>query len=272
MRPGVLLTTLVAALLTAAPALAVPVYVTPRTDAGPVGSDLTVVAFSYDVKHLFPAIEARFDQWRPVPPASMAQAAKLIPLLPSWKEFHLLHATQLEDFREAFGKAHSGDRPVVQLLMPRFDAVFRKYGEREPESTDADMLATEDSRGVWCQNVTHDLNAIINAYNAGIGGGDAANAVYRETYARWLGKRNEALRQAVYKAGGNIEVGFVESNTNEAGLATFDLPPGRWYIACQDEAVSWYKAVIVPETGGRVVLGPDEASHTVLDLPEWVGN
>lgn len=273
LRPLGLALTAFAAVLVAAPAWAVPVYVTPRVESGPVGADLPVVAFSFDVKHIFPPIEARFDQWRPVPPASvMSNANKSLPNVPYMSVFHLVQATELQDYREAFSKAHMADKEMLRVLMPRFDAVYRKYGDREPEQTSADLLATENSRTMWCKNVTHDLNAIINAYNAGIGGGDQAAATYRETYARWLGKRNEALRQAVVQLGGNSELGYVQSTTNEAGLATFDLPPGRWFIACQLDAVSWYKPVIVPEGGGRVLLRPEEATHEVLNLPEWTGN
>ncbi|MDB5099327.1 MAG: hypothetical protein JWM80_3748 [Cyanobacteria bacterium RYN_339] len=263
---------LLASVLIAGPAAAVPVYVTARLDNGPVGADLPVVAFSYDVKKLFPAVQSRFDQWRPVPPASVAQANKLIPPVPSWNSFHLVHAVQLQDFREAFVKAHSSDRELVKLLLPRFDNVFRKYGERQPDQSPSDVLASEDSRQIWCGNVTHDLNAIISAYNAGVGGGDAANAQYRELYARWLGKRNEALRLAIGKAGGNANLGYVEANTNEAGLAVFDVPPGRWYFACQLEATAWYKPVIVPAGGGRVLLRPEEATHEIMNLAEWIGS
>lgn len=263
---------LLASLAIAAPASAVPVYVSAHTEAGPAGADLSVVAFSYDVKKVFPSVAARFEQWRPTPPASVAQASKLLPTVPSWSVFHLVHAVQLQDFREAFVKAHASDKELVKLLLPRFDNVFRKYGERQPDQSPSDVLANEDSRQIWCQNVTHDLNAIISAYNAGVGGGDAANAQYRELYARWLGKRNEALRIAIGKAGGNAALGFVEATTNEAGLAVFDVPPGRWYFSCQLDALAWYKPVIVPAGGGRVMLRPEEATHEILNLSEWIGS
>lgn len=276
MRLGSLASYLLAAtvgcLTWAAPALAAPVYVTPRLDNVSIGPDLAIVAFSFDVKKLFPIIESRFEQWRPVPSSSLGRTDKILPTVPTWKNFHLVHAVQLQDYREAFMKAHGADKEAVKLLMPRFDAVFRKYGDRQPEQSPSDVLATEDARQAWCTNVTRDLNAIIASYNRGLGGGAAADATYRELYARWLGKRNEALRQAVSKSGANPDFGFVESSTNENGLAVFDLPPGRWYIACQLEAISWYKPVIVPEGGGRVILRQEESTHESLKIAEWLGN
>jgi hypothetical protein len=272
LHPRLLAISAIATIFFASPAWAVPVYVNARSESGPISADVAVVAFSYDVKQVFPSIEKRFDQWRPLPPVSVAQASKLLPPTPYWNSFHLVHAVQLQDFRESFSKAHSGDQALLRLLMPRFDNVFRKFGDRQPDASASDVLATEDSRQIWCQNVTHDINAIISAYNAGIGGGDAANAAYRETYARWLGKRNEALMQAVSRVGGNPQLGFVESSTTDGGLATFDLPPGRWYFACQYDALSWYKAVVVPAGGGRVQLQAEEATHQILNLAEWTGS
>lgn len=256
----------------AAAAWAAPVTVQPQGSSGNLGPGHQVVAFSFDVRKIYPEVEERFEQWRPIPPRNLGPERNLR-LLPLWRDFTLVQATQLQEFRQAFAKAHQDDREMLRILMPRFDAVFRKYGERGGEEPDAsDILGIESSRAAWAEKVTTAINAILQAYNDGADGGDAGNAGYRRLYARWQSQRNEAVRAAALKAGGHPDFSFLEATTGEDGLATFDLPEGKWYFVCQLDQWHWYKPVIVPEGGGRVMLRANEAKRGTVPLSNWTGN
>lgn len=268
MHPRVLCFTALAMLATAAPAVAAPVYVSPRVEGGAVPTDTTVVAFSYDVRRVFPGIEARFAKWKPKPPS---QSGK-IPLLPTWNDYTLVHARQLQDFRAAFRRAHQGEDEIMKVLAPKFDEVYKKFGENPPEPETTDQLAVENPRQIWCQKVTMGVNKAISEYtNNGVNG--SPETAYRVTYARWLGQRNEALRLAANQAGGHPDINFMEGATNEGGLATFDLPPGDWWIACEtNDGRAWYKQVRVGAKGGHVILDVTEARTEGLNLTQWTGN
>lgn len=268
MHPRVLSLAALILLATAAPAIAAPVYVSPRVEGGAVPTDTTVVAFSYDVMRVFPGVETRFAKWKPKPPS---QSGK-IPQLPTWNDYTLVHARQLSDFRTAFRRAHQGEDEILKALQPKFDEVFKKYGESPPEADTTDQLAIENPRQVWCQKVTIGLNKAITEYNSMGLGGNSPEDAYRITYARWLGQRNEALRIAANQAGGHPDINFMEGSTNEGGLATFDLPPGDWWIACQASGRAWYKQVRVTARGGHVILDPGEARQERLNLAQWTGS
>ena len=271
MRPGILAAATAAFLaLSAAAASAAPVYVTLRSAYGPVEPGVPVVAFSYDVERIYPEVERRFDQWKPLPPLAQADF-RALPLLRAWGTYYLVHASQLEHYREDFARSHRDDPAMLRDLMPRFDAVFKKYGDHATDIQES-FLQPEDERQLWCQKVTRDLNLVINEYNGRFGAGEAAMEAYRTKYASWLGKRNEALRFAVIRAGGNQNLNFVESVTTGAGVAGFDLPPGTWYVAAQTATWSWYRAMRVTNLGGKVALGGQDASRRRMPLSEWVGN
>lgn len=271
MRPGILAAIAAATLVaTALPAAAAPVYVSLRHAYGPIEPGVPVVAFSYDVEKVFPEVERRFDQWKPLPPLANT-AFTPIPLLKAWGKFYLLHASQLEHYREDFARSHRDDPAMLRDLMPRFDAVYKKYGDRATDIQES-FLQPEDERQLWCQKVTRDLNLVINEYNGRFGAGEAAMEAYRAKYASWLGKRNEALRFAVIRAGGNQNLNFVESVTTGEGLAGFDLPAGTWYVAAQTATWSWYRAMRVTNLGGKVSLTGADASRRRMPLAEWVGN
>lgn len=271
MRPG-LLAAVTAALLafSALPAVASPVYVTLRTAYGPVEPGVPVVAFSYDVERVYPEIERRFEQWKPMPPLPNTDY-RPIPLLRAWGVYYLVHAAQLEHFREDFARAHRDDPAMLRDIMPRFDAVYKKYGERATDIQES-FLQPEDERQLWCQKITRDLNLVINEFNARFGAGEAAMEAYRTKYASWLGKRNEALRFAVIRAGGNQNLNFVESVTTGDGIAGFDLPPGTWFVAAQTASWSWYRPMRVTTWGGKVTLTGADASRRRMPLADWVGN
>lgn len=268
MRPRILSLAALAFIATATSAVAAPVYVSPRVEAGVVPTDTAVVAFSYDVRRVFPQVQTRFEKWRPKNTA----AAGKIPVLPTWNDYTLLHARQLMDFRDAFRRAHSGEDEILKALTPQFDEVFKKHGENPPSPDVSDQLAIENPRQVWCQKVTIGLNKVITEYNNQGLGGKSPDDAYRILRARWLGQRNEALRIAANQAGGHPEINFMEGATNEGGLAMFDLPPGDWWIACESSGRSWYKPVRVTAKGGHVVLDPTEARNEDLDLASWTGN
>lgn len=268
MHPRIFSLTAAILLAAAAPAVAAPVYVSPRVEAGAVPTDTPVVAFSYDVRRVFPGVEARFAKWRPKAPSQSGR----IPLLPTWNDYTLVHARQLSDFRTAFRRAHQGEDEIMKALMPKFDEVYKKFGESPPDYDTSDQLAVENPRQIWCQKVTMGVNKAISDYNNSGLGGRTPEAAYQLTYARWLGQRNEALRQAANQAGGHPEINFVEGATNEGGLATFDLPPGDWWIACETGGRAWYKRVRVTPKGGHVILDPTEARSEGLNLSQWTGN
>lgn len=271
MRPRLLaLASAAAVLLAALPAAAAPVFVELRTAYGPLEPGVPVVAFSYDVERVYPDVERRFAQWKPQIPLPNTYF-KPIPNLRPFATYFLLHASQLENYREDFQKAHRDDPAMLRDLMPRFDAVYKKYGERASDIS-TNILQPEDERQLWCQKVTRDLNLVIDEYNARNGAGDAAMETYRQNYARWLGKRNEALRFAVVRAGGNPNLNFVESVTTSGGVAGFDLPAGTWYVAAQTDLWSWYRPMRVTTYGGRVQLTGQDASRRRLTLADWVGN
>lgn len=254
----------------AEPAMAVPVSVSPQLEFGPVPTHTRVVAFSYDVRSVFPAIEARFEAWRPRAPKPPVENP--IPLLPRWQNYHLVHAKQLNDFREAFQRAHRGEKELVDFLMPKFDAVYKKYGDTAPFGSSADALATENPRQKWAEKVTTELNVIIAAYNQhGLKNAPSDDPEYDVVLARWLGQRNEALRQAAAKAGAHPTVSFVEGATHEGGQAELDLPSGVWYIVCEADGKRWYKPIRIAEQGGHVVLTVREADAGRLDLDAWTG-
>lgn len=254
----------------AEPALAVPVSVSPRMEFGPVPADTPVVAFSYDVRAVFPPVEARFEAWRPRAPKPPVENP--IPLLPKWNDYHLVRAKQLNDFREAFQRAHRGEKELVSYLLPKFDAVYKKYGDTAPFGSSADALATENPRQKWAERVTLELNAIITAYNQhGMKDMAAPDSDYDVVMARWRGQRNEALRIAAARAGAHPTVSFVEGTTSEGGQAVLDLPAGVWYVACQAEGKSWYKPIRIAEQGGHIVLSVREAATSRLDLEAWTG-
>ena len=271
MRPGFLAAATAAILtLAALPAAAAPVYVSLRSAYGPIPPGVPVVAFSYDIEKVFPEVERRFDQWKPLPPLPDSDY-RPIPTLKAWGTFYLVHAAQLEHFRQDFARARRDDPTLLRDLMPRFDAVYRKYGEHATDIQES-FLLPEDERQLWCQKVTRDLNLVINEYNARFGAGEAAMEAYRTKYANWLGKRNEALRFAVLRAGGNPNLNFVESVTTGEGVAGFDLPAGTWYVAAQTASWSWYRAMRVTNWGGKVTLTGADASRRRMPLAEWVGN
>lgn len=253
-----------AGLAFAGPAAASTVYVSLRSGQGPVPEGTLVAAFSYDVRRVFPQVQARYEQWRP---KSSAIIGSKIPLLPQWADYHLIHAVQLEEFRDAFRRAHIGEKDTLDYLMPKFDAVYNKYGA-SPGSDGTDALGMEDARQAWCKKITTELDEVITAYNAGVRDGGESFSVQN---ARWLAQRNEALRIAATQAGGNDEVNFQSDETNEGGTATFDLPPGTWYFACQSGDRCWYMAANISEHGGQVSLLPDQASRMPLDLASWMG-
>ncbi|MEB3284327.1 MAG: hypothetical protein VKN33_03460 [Candidatus Sericytochromatia bacterium] len=250
-------------------ASAVPVQVKVLSPLGPVGAGVPVVLFSYDVEKIFPGVEAHFARSRPVPPAPRANFRPLVPLQPV-KSFFLVQATELEKFRDNFAAAHRDDNSVIRELMPEFDAVYKKFGD-SPSDFTRGLINTEDGRQIWCQQITTNLNTIINNYNARNGVGEAAARTFKRRYAKWLGKRNEALLYVANEAGGNPNLNFVESVAGEGGVAAFDIPPGMWFIAAQNDGFSWYRPMRVTNTGGRVTLQATDASRRRLPLAEWVG-
>jgi hypothetical protein len=271
MRPWILSAALAASLVVATPALAAPVFVSPRMETGPVPADTPIVAFSYDVRAIYPAIANRFERWRPKPPSGGPANPKVLPLLPMpFGDYMLMHSTQIEEYRDTFMKGHKDEPELVKLLMPKFDAIFEKHGAVAPPSGGDGLLSVENPRQLWCRKVAQEINEVLQAYNANYGG-DTSQSTYRIQYARWLGQRNEAVRQAAAAAGANPGIAYMEGTTNLNGMALFDLPPGLWYIACQSEDKSWYKLVRVTEKGGNVPLTPGEASLMRLDLASWTG-
>lgn len=270
MRPGLLALTGAIFLAMATSAAAAPVYVELKTAYGPLEPGVPVVAFSYDVERVYPEVERRFAQWKPMVPLPNTYF-KPLPNLRKFGVYYLLHASQLEHYRDDFQKAHRDDVAMIRDLVPRFDAVYKKYGEHASDISE-NILQPEDDRQLWCEKVTRDLNLVINEFNARNGAGEASMDLYRQNHARWLGKRNEALRFAVVRSGGNPNLNFVESVTTNGGIAGFDLPAGTWFIAAQTDHWSWYRPMRVTTIGGRVQLAGQDASRRRLMLADWVGN
>ncbi|MEB3198241.1 MAG: hypothetical protein VKP62_13655 [Candidatus Sericytochromatia bacterium] len=269
MRPGFFAATAAAWLLLAQAASAVPVQIKVQSPLGPIAPGVPVVVFSYDVERTFPGIEAAWNKTRPAPPVPNKNFRPLAPLQPV-KSFFLLQALELEKYRENFALAHRDDPALVKEFLPRFDEVYKKFGDT-PSEFARGLINTEDGRQIWCQQVTTELNRIINDYNARNGVGEAALDTYKKYYARWLGKRTQSLQAAAVAAGGNPNLNFVESVAGEAGVAAFDLPPGMWYIAAQNEGFSWYRPMRVTNLGGRVSLLASDASRRRLPIADWVG-
>ncbi|MEB3220776.1 MAG: hypothetical protein VKS61_01735 [Candidatus Sericytochromatia bacterium] len=253
----------------AASASAVPVQVKVMSPQGPIAPGVPVVVFSYDVDKVFPSVQQRMDRHRPVPPAPPG-GFRPLPLLKPVKNFYLLQASELEAYRETFADIHRGDPDTTKELLPLFNHVYKKHGER-PSDSIRGIVNTEDGRELWVRKVMADINNVINAYNARNGVGEATMSKYQERYAKWLGKRNEVLRFEAERNGGNPTLNFVESVAGDGGIAAFDLPPGNWYIAAQSETYSWYRPMRVTNVGGKVTVPPTDASRRRLPMLDWVG-
>lgn len=255
-----------------APAVsAAPVFVSPKTASGPVPTNTRVVLFSYDVRAVYPQVAARFEQWRPSKPSGPAPESTKLPLLPDWKDYHLMATLQLQEFPLAFKKAHIDDPEMLEMLMPRFEAIYEKHGKKPPSEIGTDLLMVESARQAWCRRVASEINAILVEYNGGYGP-DAPNMAYERTLARWRGKRNEALRIAASKAGANPTISYVEGVTNARGTVNFDVPAGNWWVACQVGEWSWYKRVKISERGGHLELTANDAQPDGLALTDWTGD
>lgn len=250
-------------------ALAVPVQVKVLSPMGPIAPGVPVVVFSYDVEKVFPSVQQRFERYRPVPPP-VAGSFRPLPLLQPVKNFFLLQAAELENYRTAFSDIHRDEPALLKEMMPILDAVYRRHGDNPGDSIRG-LVNTEDGRQVWVQKVSTEINAAINAYNARNGVGEAAMKAYQAKHAKWLGARNEALRFEAERAGGSPNLNFVESVAGDGGIAAFDVPPGNWYIAAQNDNFSWYRAMRVTNTGGKVTMPASDASRRRLPLLDWVG-
>ncbi|MEB3330162.1 MAG: hypothetical protein VKQ33_13105 [Candidatus Sericytochromatia bacterium] len=253
----------------AAAAFAVPVQVRVMSPLGPVQPGVPVVAFSYDIEKVFPGVQQRFERYRPAPP-NPPSGFRPLPLLKPVKSFYLLQASELEGFRETFADIHRDEPETIAELKPLFNQVFKKHGDRASDSIRG-LVNTEDGRELWVRKVVTDLNNVINAYNARNGVGEAIMKVYQARHAKWLGKRTEALRYEAERAGGNPTLNFVESLAGDGGIAAFDLPPGTWYVAAQSDTYSWYRAMRVTNTGGKITVPSTDASRRRLPLVDWVG-
>ncbi|GEM_PF-6950899 len=253
-------------------ACAAPVAISFGDAQGALDEGEDVVAFSYDVKRLFPLVMASLSASRPEPDSKQTNLTP-VPRIASWRSFSLVHSFELERFREGFRIAHAAEPEVLATLMPAFDEVFKKYGDRPDDLGIGAIFSKMNGRQIWCAHVTEALNRIIDGYNENQGLGSSGDVEYQVRLAAWLGRRNEALQQAVVRQGGQPHVGFVQSVTDENGVANFDLPPGVWYVACQrNDGRYWYKALRVTARGGSIKLGSTDLQSGRLTLSEWIGS
>lgn len=237
----------------AAPALASPVTVSVQLDNRPVPEGTLVAAFSYDVRAAYARVIAK--------DTPTGQPKGLTPL-PLWSDYSLLNAEQLESFRDDFRKAHMGESALLKTVMPKFDAVYQKYGSQAPGNDDSELIDQESGQQAWCRKVTHDLNRIIRDYDATHPTGASADP----TLVR------QDLMAIARAAGANPAIAYQTDETNVDGVATFDLPAGTWYFCCQAEGRSWYLGAHLGPAGGRLVFTSDEATTDPLDLAAWLND
>ncbi|HEY9721791.1 MAG TPA: hypothetical protein V6D47_07240 [Oscillatoriaceae cyanobacterium] len=237
----------------AAPAFASPVIVTVQLDGASVPEGTLVAAFSYDVRAAYAKVIAQDT------PSGMAKALTPLPL---WSDFSLINAEQLETFRDDFRKAHIGEKSLLKTVMPEFDAVYKKFGEQAPSGDEVDLSGQESGQAAWCRKITGDLNVVIRRYNIQHPAQNSADPV----------QVDHDMAAVAAAAGANPAIAYQTDETNGDGTASFDLPAGTWYFACQTGGRSWYLGAHLGANGGRIVLTPNQSTTDALDLPAWLGD
>lgn len=235
------------------PEVAVQAALDPEGAAEPVAlADLPIRLLPYDRDAIFDSLTAAADEPEPeIPPAILEQQAAVQTAQAEWQAAEARWSVLLDSVRQLSAelqqREQQGQRatPQYQQAFQRFEAVDAEFQQVEQQRDAAFAEFTELQEGVLAQ-------------------ADSIQAV-RTTWANRAFEDFDLIAEARLEESG-LEVH--EDTTNAAGIATFQVPEGQWWVyaryALPYQELYWNEEIEVTGDSTMVMLNRENAEARPL--------